>query len=149
MLSRSADELSPEMFARVLNNRGNCLSNMGDDIKALTNYEFARRIDHKYDYPMVNAAGIFLKRGEFERALSECEKAIEINPKYTLSHTNKADALHHLGRYMETVEACTTAIELDPSNYHAYRRRGEAYAALGDRAKAQADYLKSESLKIA
>lgn len=148
LLSRFADELSPEMVARSLNNRANCHSSMGNDDKALMNYELAWRIDPAYDYPLVNAASILLNRGEFERALGQCDKAIQINPNYEFFHISRAEALSRLGRYEEAVEACTTAIKLNPTSYWAYRRRGEAYAALRNHSRAQADYLRSESLKI-
>lgn len=148
LLTRIADEIVPEMVARVFNNRGNCYSSLGDSDKALANYLLAKRIDSAYDFPWHNSASIYMDRGDYERALMEVDQAIQINSKYADSHARRADILLRIKRYDEALEECNAAITLDSTHRWAYSTRGDCYQAIGEIAKAKSDYEQRDRMTV-
>ena len=148
LLTRIADEVEPEMVARVFNNRANCYSSLGDSDKALANYLLAKRIDSTYDFPWHNSASIYNDYGDYERALIEVEQAISINAEYADSHARRADILYNLERYDEAIEECTTAINIEPRHRWAYSTRGNCYQKIGEIEKSEIDYDQCDRLTI-
>lgn len=147
LLAQIADSISPDMVARVFNNRGNCHSSLHNDDKALANYDLAARIDETYDFPWHNAAGIYNTMGDYKKALRYAEQAIELNPNYPDSHSRRADILIQLGRYQEAIEECGKAIALDPSHAWAYQSRARAYVGIGDKRNADSDNRIAKKLR--
>ena len=147
LLGQMADKLDPNNVARVFNNRGNCHSNMGDNEKALTNYELALKIDADYDFPWCNSAGIYKSRGDFKKALKYVEEAIRINPDYPPAHSQRADILYNMGNLREAIYECGIAIKMDPGDPWTYEIRAKAHETLGDFKNAEIDRNISQRLR--
>jgi serine/threonine protein kinase len=147
LLGQMADNLDPNNVARVFNNRGNCHSNLGDNEKALTNYELALKIDADYDFPWFNSAGIYKRRGDFKKALKYVEESIRINPDYPPAHSQRADILFFLGNLREAIYECGIAIKMDPIDPWTYEVRAKAYENMGDFDNAEIDRNKAKQLR--
>jgi serine/threonine protein kinase len=146
LLAQVADEVEPEMVARVFNNRANCYSSLGEKERALANYLLAKRIDQFYDFPWHNSAGIYFELGNIPKALEEVEQAIRKNANYAESHALRAKLLSQLGRHKEAIEECNTTIALEPSHHWIYAVRANCYEAIGDFDSANLDYEKQNKL---
>ncbi len=130
IIARIIDEISPEMVARVLNNRGNCHSKLGNHETALANYELAKRVDLNYDFPWHNSSGSYMTMGNYDKALEESNKAIKINPGFADSYARRADIHYRFKDYKKAIEDCNRAIELEPKHTWAYRTRKNVHKAL-------------------
>src|SRR5262252_6060189 len=64
------------------------------------------------------------------------------------AHLRRGVTLLKEKKYAEAVAAFTEVIRLDPANVSAYRWRGQAYAALGDEARAEADHDQVQQLAV-
>ncbi|HEV3080449.1 MAG TPA: tetratricopeptide repeat protein [Gemmataceae bacterium] len=64
------------------------------------------------------------------------------------AHLRQGVAFLREKKYGHAVAAFTNVIRLDPANAHAYRWRAQAYAALGDAAKADADDNRVQELDV-
>ncbi len=133
------DEVRPEMIARALNNRANCHTSLNDRIKALANYELAKRIDPQYDFPWYNSAGCHLDLGNYPQALREIEKSININPNFFQAHLRRGNIHMLLGNFGVAIADLTRAIQLEPKNSGSYYLRAQAYEAIGDIPRAKSD----------
>lgn len=94
-----------------------------------------------------NRAVAYMQKGQFDLALPDLDKAIERDPKHYGVLINRGIVMMKKKDYRRAVEDFTRAIDLTPmAPLRPYRQRAEAYAALGDHAKAIEDA--DEVLKI-
>lgn len=79
-------------------------------------------------------------------ALQAIDNAIEEEPREPLFYGIKGDILAHQGHYEEATREYDMAIERDPNYYEHFLSRGLVYNSLGQRARAQLDLERSNSL---
>lgn len=99
---------------------------------------------------------IYLELYEFEKALADCEKALQ-KTQVTRKSQSKSAAVYSLfgkiyekGFYLsKAIDAYTKAIKFNPKDAEAYESRGFIYQFTGEAAKADADFSKADSLRIA
>lgn len=73
------------------------------------------------------------KAGNLQEALIESDRAIDLNPQLAEAYEVRGQILCNLARYREAIEVFTKLIQLtSPNNIDAYRRRAEAYIAIGE-----------------
>ena len=117
-----AVELAPNSFY-VYSERGNFYENEKDFSKALEDYTRAIELDKREEVPalnLYNRAGVYQKMNMSGRAIDDYSRAISI---------------------MESQS------QKNPLLPWVYRKRGECYQALGDGARAQADFKKFADLQ--
>ena len=88
--------LKPE-FAEVWNRRGDAYQMMGDEEKALADYDHVMRLN-PYQFGTLESCGqIWLERGNYRKAAEYFRRALEINPNLW----NVADILKRLEKSLE------------------------------------------------
>ena len=84
------------------------------------------------------SALLFLYARDYERALGESQRIADLDPQFALGAWVRGEALFRLGRYDEAREAAERAVALSSAPILYRPLLGRAYAALGQRARAQA-----------
>lgn len=88
--------LKPE-FAEALNRRGDTYQFMGDEDRALADYEHALRLNPYHFGTLESFGQIWLDRGNYRKAAEYFRRALEINPNLW----NVADILQRLEKSLE------------------------------------------------
>lgn len=106
--------LDNENRAIALNNRGNCYADLGDELKAMSDYNLALELAPNMAEVYFNRAGLFYSQAQYIRALADYEKAAAISPGLPQIQFNMSFAYARLGRLDEAVAATQQAIVLSP-----------------------------------
>ena len=88
--------LKPE-FAEVWNRRGDTYQFMGDEERALADYEHVMRLNPYHFGTLESCGQIWLERGNYRKAAEYFRKALEINPNLW----NVAEILRRLEKSLE------------------------------------------------
>ena len=129
------------------NNRGLLYQNLGEHVKAIPDFDKAIRCD-------TNNAIVYYNRGisyhnlkNYTQAISDYNKAIQINPNFANAYNNRGVIyLLFIVDYSKAIVDFTKSIQLNLNSATSYQGRGLAYQALGENAKAQADFAKAKKL---
>jgi serine/threonine protein kinase/Flp pilus assembly protein TadD len=78
--------------------------------------------------------------GAYDRALADFEAALHFRSDDTAAHFHLGLTRYVMGDNANAVQDFTAVIRLDPQHASAYRLRGDAFARLGDHARAGADH---------
>ncbi len=89
-------ELKPE-FAEAWNRRGDAYQQMGDEQRALADYEHVIRLNPYHFGTLESFGQIWLERGNYRKAAEYFRRALEINPNLW----NVADILQRLEKSLE------------------------------------------------
>ena len=88
--------LKPE-FAEAWNRRGNAYAALGDEDRALADYEHAIALNPYQFGAMENCADIWMTRSNYRKAADYFRRALDLNPNLS----EAADALHALEQKLE------------------------------------------------
>ena len=94
----------------------------------------------------VQRATAYLTAGDARAALADADRALDRDALNVPALTVRGQANTKLGRFSNTVADLTGAIALAPKDAMLYLARAEAYAAVGDQPRAQAD--RAEALRL-
>ncbi|MBM2837536.1 MAG: repeat-containing protein YrrB [Deltaproteobacteria bacterium] len=140
-----AIELDPKyVYAYII--RGLAYSELGDNIRAIVDYDRAIELNPKYANAYGNRGLAYSNLGDKIRAIADYNKAIELDPKYANAYSNRGVAYAELGDNKRAIADLDRAIELDPKYANAYINRGLAYSNLGDKIRAIADFDRATEL---
>ena len=92
------------------------------------------------------ARGLF-GAGRFEAAAQSFRRATELAPDHAYGYFALGWTLNELRRYNDVVEAYTAGIEHGMPGGEIFRRRADAYAAIGERELARSDYTQAIALE--
>jgi tetratricopeptide (TPR) repeat protein len=123
---------------------------------ALADYGEAVRIDKKYSDAFYNRCAVYNLKEDYDRALADCSQAVKFGPSpdTTVPASERRLASDHAisdyysergftylkkNEYDRAIMDLDNAIRLNPDNGRALKRRGLAYEAKGDTARANAD----------
>ncbi len=87
----------------------------------------------------VQRASAYLTAGDARAALADADRALDRDALSVRALTVRGQANTKLGRFSSTVADLTGAIALAPIDAALYLARSEAYAAIGDQPRAEAD----------
>lgn len=138
-----AIELQPD-YAAAYNDRGTVYQAQQNFSQAFSDYDKGVRLDPNEPAGYVNRGMMYLVTSKFNEAVADANKAIELQNNFAAAYALRAGAYLEIGGVeAETILAdLNRAIELDPKLAFAYYCRGIFWRAVGDPAKAQADFDK-------
>jgi S1-C subfamily serine protease len=147
ILSGSEKELgkqTPEYYYA----QGQIAENMGNDDKALADYQRAISIDDKYADAYIGLGGIYFDKGRYDLEVSYYEKAVDIKP-------NSYEFLYYLGtayediqQYDKAAEAYSKALRLKPNYKDALHDYAVLLIAEGDCNQASKLILELKELDV-
>ena len=106
---------------------GNCLWDIGQYDKAISDYTKAIETDPKFAVAYYSRGMAYRQKGQYDQAISDYTKAIETDPKLAMAYNNRGIAYEHKGQYDQAMADCTKAIEIDPKLAVAYYNRGRIF----------------------
>jgi tetratricopeptide (TPR) repeat protein len=121
--------------------RGNVYQELGQLGKAVADFSRAIKLDPKNKGAWNNRGYAYRKLGQPAKAVADYSQAIKLDPKVAHVWNNRGIVYcDYLGRPDKALVDFSKAIKLDPKFASAWVNRGNAYAKLGQPAKAVADY---------
>ena len=85
-----------------------------------------------YVASQVNAANIYVLKGEYGKAVAMYKKAIELSPNYSYSYYNLGYTLRLMKRRREAIPILNKALQLNPTYWQSYEQFGAIYFEIGD-----------------
>lgn len=134
------------LAAEAHNGRGLAYAGMGEQDKALAEYDLAAGLDPEDEAPHLNRGVSFIFRGEHRRAVEVYDAVLERSPRATAALVGRGVAWAALGEHKRAQEDFSRAIALAP-NALAYYDRGLSKAALANHREAIDDF--SRALEMA
>ena len=127
--------------------RGNAYALNGNRSQAIEDYTKSIQINPNFADAYFVRGGWYYITFNPQHAIDDMSKYIELCPNDTAGYTSRAFFYTAgLRDYARAIQDYTKAINLKPNDYGLYKFRGECYQALGDEAKAQADFAKAKEL---
>lgn len=83
--------------------------------------------------------GLYGMKKQYEKSIEDLSKYLEQHPDDFEQSYNRGLSLLNMGHAPEAIKAFDRTLELNPKFLRAYRSRSNAYAAVGDTARADAD----------
>jgi tetratricopeptide (TPR) repeat protein len=112
--------------AKLWNNRGTALANLGKHQQAIECFDKAIEINPN-DVNIWNSKGTALANlGKHQQAIECFDKAIEINPNDVNIWNSKGTAFHYLSKYQQAIECFDKAIEVNPNDADAWSAKGHS-----------------------
>ena len=111
----------------------------GGPLRALADYDEAIRLKPNNAITLGARGRIYADLGQYDRALADYSEVIRLKPESAEAHYLRGKTRYISGDNAGAVVDFTEAIKLDPTHAWAYRHRGDAFARLGNRARADAD----------
>ncbi|MCB9493094.1 MAG: tetratricopeptide repeat protein [Epsilonproteobacteria bacterium] len=122
--------------ARVHNNLGVALSEVGRFDEAIASYKRAIDLDKHYSDPLSNIAVSYSLKGETDKAIESLKGAIHICPNYPEAYNNLGTLLLQKKEYDDAERALNIAIQLRPYYGKAYYNLARMHEERGDNDKA-------------
>ena len=112
---------------------------------------FRRAIDLNPDFAEAyyNLGIAYEELGQHEDSVETLKKAIQLTPENANAHYALGYAYYRLKRYKESIDAFERSLALKPGNAFARSKLGSAYLAMGNKEKAQEQYLLLKPLNSA
>ena len=122
------------------NDRKNFKEAMSDFDKAL---EINPNLADSYKY----RGGLYGVTKQYDKSVADLSQYLKMYPEDSEQYYNRGLSLLNLNRMQEAIADFSKTLELNPDFARAYRARGNAYNAIGDTAKGQADLAEWEKRK--
>jgi tetratricopeptide (TPR) repeat protein len=141
-----AIELNPR-FVNAYFRRGLIYTELGNLDGALTNYSMAIDLDSEHTNALIQRSWTYFRKHEYQRTKRDCQSVNAIDKfcfwaNYLIGVVDSLSGLHH-----SAIKNFSRAIELSPNYVSARYHRGIVYHALGERAKAMADFEHARSIQ--
>ncbi len=138
---------SPQDRAKVYDRRASAYFALGDDDRAMGDYDAAIRLDPNLAAAYSGRGDIYiLDREDPDRAIAEYDQALQHDAKHVDAYVGRSSAYDQQGDFDHALADANEAVRLDPKSASAYETRGQAYRYRGDIERALADY--DEAIRI-
>ena len=132
---RTALVLAPD-DARIQNQLGLCLGDMGEHDAALGHFETAARLDpSNYEYHS-NVCSALWSLGRYSDAIVPAQRAVDLAPDDSLSAIRLGMLLDHQGLHEKAEHYLEKATQVAPSSAKAHHQLGAHFSDTGQHAKA-------------
>ncbi|MFA5323690.1 MAG: tetratricopeptide repeat protein [Smithella sp.] len=126
--------------ARVNNERGAALADLGLYEQAIGDFDKAIRLNRNFDKAYYNRGTAYGKLGQYKKTIEDCNAAIRLKPDYIEAYNNRGNAYAELGLYQSAIENYSEAIRLMPDYFPVYVNRGDVYTRIFQYQKAMEDF---------
>jgi tetratricopeptide (TPR) repeat protein len=133
-------QLFEVVLSRRYSSRGAVWNAIGDQDKAMQDFDQAVRLDPQDLIAHTDRGRIWLERGDTERAMADLNQAIQIDPKDAISYGERARVRHAMGDFVEAMADFERAIGVDPTMPELYAGRAYVLHAMGDHERAISDF---------
>jgi tetratricopeptide (TPR) repeat protein len=137
---------APANIAAAYVNRGSAYSDMGNDDRAIEDFDQALRMVPGLAPAFLNRGNAYAHMGDTARALKDYDQAIRLDPNYARAYYNRGAVYDDKGDRVRAIKDYSQAIRLKPDYINALNNRGLAYHAQGDYDRAIKDF--SEIIRI-
>lgn len=117
--------------ARLFNDRGNALLDVGQFEEALANYDRALSIRPESAVALTNRSNVFRALHRLDDALSDLDTALGIRPAFPEALNNRGNVLRDMRRLSEALASFEAALQLRPDFVLALCNRGHTLLDLG------------------
>jgi type IV pilus biogenesis/stability protein PilW len=129
--------------SRVYYNLANEYRELGQNEKAIENYDKALKVRPDYYEAYYNLGKTYENMSDREKAIEAYQKVLSIEPDYDKAHYNLGNLYYESGRIGEAIASFETAIRVNPKHINAYNNLGVALAAAGRDEEAEAIFKKA------
>jgi tetratricopeptide (TPR) repeat protein len=138
-------------YAPAFQSRGTAYSLQGQYDRAIGDFNQAIRLDPKSATSFYARGGVYNVQGQFDRAIQDFDQAIRLKPDlapvfFAATFHERGLAYAGKGKYDRALQNYDQAIRLYPNLAQAFYDRGAALRALGQPARAEADFAKAREL---
>ncbi|WP_162242965.1 tetratricopeptide repeat protein [Sphingomonas sp. Leaf412] len=120
--------------------RGTALHEMGEDDRAIADYDRAVDLNPSDSYSLYNRALLYHKGEQFHFAIEDYTRSLKLRGDNIDAYINRGDAHFQRHEVDDALRDFSHADRLDSAKPEALARRGLAYAAIGDRRHAEDDF---------
>ena len=134
-------------FANIYANTGNIYLMIGDDEKALEEFNTAIKLKAGITTAHTNRATILLRKDQLEDALIDCNIALKIDPEFVEAYITRGNIHLRRKEYQMAIADFTQALRIEPDRFEAFLNRGIALMKTGDYGKALKDITQALVIK--
>jgi len=109
-------ELDPELPLAYFK-RGNGYANLGQNAKAIADYDQALYLDSKVDGAFINRGFTYANLGQYEKAIEDYDRALDLSSELEDAYYNKACACARMGKTEEALNNLRRALRIAPHKY--------------------------------
>ena len=132
--------------ANIYYQRGNTHMTLGDNTKAVADFQAAIKVSRKHLAAYLGAADAYARAGKFEQAETQFDATVKAFADNPLVYNNRGMFLQQRGKLAKAILDFTRALEIDKNYFYAYTNRGFSLLKQGNADSAEADFTKSLSL---
>jgi tetratricopeptide (TPR) repeat protein len=132
---------------RPLCNYGKALADAGNASEALTYYDKAINLNHRFYAAYYNRGNAKVKLGDYEGAVHDYEETLRINPSFSDAYYNLGNALAHQGNMAKAVAQLEGAVRLRPRSAEYQNNLGYVLALQGKEEEAMTHFREAIRLK--
>jgi lipoprotein NlpI len=130
-------------LAMVYYARGRSYRLMGDNERAIADYNESIKLDSRYAPAFLGRGNAWKSKRDFDRAITDFSEAIRLDPKFTSAYFNRGDAYDDKGDTTRALADLDAAIRLEPNDADAFILRGVLWKKTGDLDRAVRDYTEA------
>lgn len=112
------------------NNRGNTYLALGQNDRALADYQQTIQLDPQDATAYTNRGVTYSKIGQFDRSLADYDQALQLNPQYADAYFNRGNTYYKLQQHQLALADYSRVLNLDPTDSAIYNQRGIIYSEL-------------------
>jgi tetratricopeptide (TPR) repeat protein len=114
--------------------------------EAKASFEDELKVDPSHAQALAYLGDIALKQDQPNEAVKYLDRVVRQRKDIRIAYLDLGAALMQLKRYPEAQTALQRAVELDATQPDAHFRLGRLYQAMGNKEKAQAEFVKVQQL---
>jgi tetratricopeptide (TPR) repeat protein len=130
-------------LAMVYYGRGRSYRMMGDNDRAIADYNESARLNPGYASVFHGRGNAWKAKKELDKAIADFTEALRVDPKLTSAYFNRADALDDKGETDRALADLNSAIRINDKDADTFILRGILWKKKGDVEKAITDYTEA------
>ena len=140
----SKPNLKPKTKSEMLINRGAALASQGKYDVALKDLNEGVAVEPTNKNGYLNRSLVYFNLQQYEKAIDDYTEYLKYDPYSANIWYERGMLRRSLNKSQEALDDLNRAIKMDPTLGIAYMERARAYAQMGNKAAAQADYQRAQ-----